>query len=122
MNSNLASRFASKEPTVCAVCRRHAWSFGYHRGWRAPIVWLCDARDCHAAAKEIYAMPQRDLDALEFAAAQEAGEAAGGYLEKLGTTDLARLNQDQWFEFLRLIVTGFEETMRRRILKNDVPF
>ena len=48
MTAHIAQRFATKEPTVCAVCRRHAVWIGYHTGQRKPIVWLCDDNDCHA--------------------------------------------------------------------------
>jgi Family of unknown function (DUF6511) len=123
MRSSLITRFATKDPALCAVCRRHAWAVGYHHGGqRAPIVWLCDHGGCHAAARKIYAMPQQILDAYECGAALEAGDAAGRYLDEIGITDLARLDRDQWREFLRLIITGFEQAMRRKILNNEAPF
>jgi len=121
MSTNLSSRFATREPTLCAVCRRHAVWLGYHRRQRAP-VWLCDDGGCHAAARKVYAMPQQVLDAYEAIAAREAGDLAGRYLNEIGITDLARLDSDQWREFLRLVITGFEQIMRRKILNNEAPF
>jgi hypothetical protein len=121
--NRLIARFATKEPTACAVCRRHAVWLGYsanpHRG---PVVWLCDDNGCHAAAREIYAMPQRILDAYEIGAALEAGTVAGSYLEEIQQTDLARLTDEQWCEFLRRVVVGFEQAMRRKILDHEPPF
>jgi hypothetical protein len=122
LNAHLANRFATKEPTLCAVCRRHAVWIGYHAGGQSPVIWLCEDSNCHATAKRIYAMPQGILDAYEIGAALEAGAVAGGYLEEIGTTDLAALSPEQWREFLRRFVTGFEQAMRRKILENEPPF
>jgi hypothetical protein len=119
LNTHLADRFATKEPTLCAVCRRHAVWLGYHGGERMPIVWLCDDNKCHAAAKKVYRMPQSILDAYEIGAVLEAGADAGKYLEKIGVTDLAALDAGQWREFLRRIVTGYEWALRRKILENE---
>jgi hypothetical protein len=122
-------RFATREPTVCAVCRRRAVWLGYaplrrKLGLSAddPIVWLCDSNHCHRAARSIYTMPAPDLDALEQAAALEAGAEAAAYLEQCGTTDLAKLHENEWREFLRRLLTGFEQILRRKILKGESPF
>jgi hypothetical protein len=126
--SNAICRFATKEPTSCAVCRRHAVWLGYaplRGGWMSqggPIIWLCDDSHCHRAARSIYTMPQPALDAFETSAALEAGTMAGAYLEDLGTTDLAKLTEPQWQEFLRRVLTGFEQVLRRKILNNEPPF
>jgi hypothetical protein len=122
MSTDLASRFATQEPTLCAVCRRHAVWLGYSPKANSAIVWLCDNAGCHAAARKVYAMPKADLDAYERCATLEAGDAAGRYLDEIGITDLARLDSDQWREFLRLVITGFEKVMRRKILNNEAPF
>jgi hypothetical protein len=122
LSAHVATRFATKEPTLCAVCRRRAVWIGYHVGRQTPVVWLCDDNTCHAAAKKVYAMPQRILDDYEIGAALEAGTIAGGYLEEIGTTDLAALSPEQWREFLRRFVTSFEHSMRRKILENEAPF
>ena len=122
MSAHVANRFATKEPTLCAVCRRHTVWIGYHAGGQSPVIWLCDDNNCHATAKRIYAMPQRILDAYEIGAALEAGAVAGGYLEEIGTTDLAALSPEQWREFLRRFVLGFEHALRRKILNDEPPF
>jgi len=105
-------RFATPQPTACAVCRRHAVALGYapspSKQERLPIIWLCDDEYCHAAAARIYAMPRKMLDALELGAMLEAGGIAAEYLEAVGTTDLAKLSPDDWREFLRLLLTSYE--------------
>jgi hypothetical protein len=114
----MLARFATRVPTACAVCRRHAVWLGYRpsKQDRAPIIWLCDDEYCHAAGKRVYAMPKDILDAHELGAALEAGGIAAGYLEELGTTDIAKLGPDQWREFLRRLLTGYEHVLRRKIL------
>jgi hypothetical protein len=116
------SRFATKQPTVCAVCRRRAVWLGYAPNHRGPIVWLCDDNGCHAAARKVYRMPPSMLDAYEIGAALEAGADAGAYLEEIGKTDLARLTGDEWREFLHRLYVGFEVVMRRKILGDEPPF
>jgi hypothetical protein len=89
---------------------------------RSPIAWLCDDDRCHHAARSVYTMPDQILDALEQGAVFEAGADAAGYLEEVGTTDLAKLSEVEWREFLRRLVTGFEQILRRKILENSPPF
>jgi hypothetical protein len=120
MGTRLFSRFATKKPTLCAVCHRYAVWLGYQN--KPPIVWLCDNNGCHAAAKKVYAMPDQRLEDYERGAVLEAGNEAGAYLDEIGNTDLATLRPEQWREFLRRIVVGFEQSMRRKILNNDPPF
>jgi hypothetical protein len=116
------ARFATREPTVCAVCRRHAMWIGYAPKQRAEVIWLCDDNGCHAAAKRIYKMPNETLDAFEIGAVLEAGTQAGSYLEEIGKTDLAALDAGEWRSFLRRIVVGYERALRRKILNNEAPF
>jgi hypothetical protein len=116
-------RFATKQPTVCAVCRRHAmWLGCTPQPHRMPVIWLCDDNGCHKAAKGIFKMPFAILDAYEIGSALEAGAEAGKYLDEIKNTDLAALSGDEWREFLRRIIVGFEQIMRRKILENEAPF
>ena len=116
------ARFATKEPTVCAVCRRRAMWLGYAPNHRGPVIWLCDDNGCHAAAKGVYSMPNPILDAYEIGAALEAGAEAGGYLEEIGKFDLRMLDDGEWREFLHRLLVGFEHELRRKILSNEAPF
>ena len=122
--SSAVSRFATKEPTACAVCRRHAVWLGYGspKRERPPVIWLCDDNGCHAAAKKVYAMPNEMLDAYETGSALEAGADAGTYLEGIGKTDIATLDAGEWREFLRRLFVGYELALRRKILNNESPF
>jgi hypothetical protein len=86
------------------------------------MIWLCDDNQCHAAAKKVYAMANGTLDAYELGAVLEAGSVAGGYLDKINKTDLALLSRDEWLEFLRRIVVGYEHALRRMIIDNEPPF
>jgi hypothetical protein len=120
----MLSRFATETPTLCAVCRRHAVWLGYvpRNPRRLPVIWLCDDAGCHAAARKVYAMPTAFLDALELRAALEAGALAGEYLIAVGQTDVTRLDGDQWREFLRRLLAGYEHALRRKILNNELAF
>jgi hypothetical protein len=123
MNNNIIGRFATKQPTVCAVCRRHAaWLGTTPQPHRMPVLWLCDDSICHKAAKGLFKVPANILDAYEIGSALEAGAEAGKYLDEIKKTDLATLSGDEWREFLRRIIVGFEQTMRRKILENESPF
>jgi hypothetical protein len=120
--SNVVTRFATKEPTVCAVCRRRAIWAGYTPRQREAIIWLCDDNKCHEAARRIYAMPNKQLDAFEIGAALEAAGGACAYLEEISQTDLARLSDAEFREFLRRMFVGFEVALRRKILGGEPPF
>lgn len=67
-------------------------------------------------------MSQEDLDEYEIGAIREAGRKGGAFLDALGQTDLAQLKSEEWFEFLRIIVVEFEQTMRHRIVNDEPPF
>jgi hypothetical protein len=116
------ARFATKEPTICAVCRRRAMWLGYaphHSGWP---IWLCGDDGCHASARKVYAMPNPILDAYEIGSALEAGAEAGRYLEEIDRFDLRTLDDGEWREFLHRLYVGFEQVMRRKILGEEAPF
>jgi hypothetical protein len=89
---------------------------------RSPPIWLCGDTECSHAARSVHAMPGPDLDAYEEAAVREAGAEAAAFLERCGTTDLAKLKDEEWHEFLRRVVTGFEKILRRKILDGSAPF
>ena len=122
--NNLVQRFATKDPTICAICRRTATGVGYSPA-NVPmsrVVWLCDDPVCHHLAKGVYHMPQARLDVYEAQAARLAIDEAGPYLDEIGTTDLASLNDEQMDEFLRRLIHSFEDNMRRQLLNYVAPF
>ena len=65
-------------------------------------------------------MPKDILDAYELGAMLEAGAIAAGYLEDRGNTDSRTCDPEQWREFLRRLLTGYERILRRKII-NDEP-
>jgi len=48
---------------------------------------------------------------VEIAAIQAASPPAGEYLESLGKTDLAALEEAEWFTLLEIIVTAYTDKM-----------
>ena len=112
----------TEEPTICFICKRRAEGLAYAPTSKSPFRWLCSDPTCHALAKEVYQMPQPQLDAYERAAALKAGVDAGAYLDSIGKTDLAFLDEFEWEEFLQLIVVGFSKELRRKLLANEPPF
>jgi hypothetical protein len=115
-----ALRFATTEPTACMVCRPAPCGSDLRR--ITEVRSLCDDVGCHRVARSVYKMPDVILDALEQGAAFEAGVDAAGYLEEIGTTDLAKLSETEWREFLRRLIVGFEQVLRRKNLEKHPPF
>lgn len=62
-----------------------------------------------------------DLKPDERRAAAKGGEAAGGYLDQIGKTDLAKLSIEEWQEFCALLFVGACDEMRARA-EDEVPF
>ena len=65
-------------------------------------------------------MTSSELDAIEHEAMIQGGEAAGNYLDEIGETDLAKLSREQWLEFLRRLLTGYECTLRNGTSPNNM--
>ncbi|WP_337187564.1 DUF6511 domain-containing protein [Phenylobacterium sp.] len=53
-----------------------------------------------------------DPDEKERIALLTGGQAGGEYLDSLGVSDLARLDDGQWLQFLRCLVGGFQDAMQ----------
>lgn len=67
-------------------------------------------------------MPAPKLDLYEQKAASEAGAEAGAYLDEIGNTDLATLSGDEFGEFIRRVIVGNENALRKLILSGAAPF
>jgi hypothetical protein len=118
---NSLFRFATKEPTACVVCRRRAWSIGYAPRQNAPILWTCDDANCIALGKTVYNMAQKDLDAFELIALNEAGHDAGAYLDEIGVGEIfEKVTAEQWITFLKRAQLG--DKLRAKLLSNAAPF
>ncbi len=121
MSATIA-RFATLDPTVCCVCRRRAMALGYTPSQRRPTIWLCDDKYCHQVARKVYAMPAEKLDIYELVAMRHGGEQGGSYLDEIDKTDLTRLAAEEWDEFLRRVLVGYEQELRRKLLAHEAPF
>ena len=53
-----------------------------------------------------------DPDERERIALLTGGRDGGEYLDSLAMSDLASLADDQWFQFLRCVVGGFQAAMQ----------
>ena len=60
-----------------------------------------------------------DATPNEQAAIQHGGEMGGEYLDSLGKTDLASLEQTQWLTFLECVVTGYCDHLRELASKDQ---
>lgn len=109
-------------PTLCAVCRRHAWGFGYSPHPRSKLIWVCQDSECIAGAKKVYRMTKLMFDPMEKKAIREAGDRAGGYLDDIGETDLAKLSPEQFSQFCTLLVDTFGKSLKRITLDGEIPF
>lgn len=67
-------------------------------------------------------MPATTLDAYETGAMIAAGDKAGAYLDEIGKTDLATLTLEEWREFGRRFVFGYEDALRHKLLTGEAPF
>lgn len=55
----------------------------------------------------------KDMTENEHAALEAASAAAGKFLEEAGESDLSRLSQWGWMEFLKTIIITFSDELRR---------
>lgn len=62
----------------------------------------------------------QDQDHIEIEAMYAASDAAGSFLERIGQTDLAKLNNRQWMTFIETVIREFETT--RTKMTQDPPF
>lgn len=66
-------------------------------------------------------MPKRQLDDFERRALEDGGNAGGSYLDEIGKTDLASLDEDEWSTFLSRVLTGYADSMRE-IVSREIPY
>lgn len=107
-------------PATCIVCGRRPDGFGYTPSAKHRVGWACTGHLQQARA--IYHMPKTKLDPFEQVALEEAGNEAGAYLDSIGTTDLAALNEAEWLIFRKTLLEGFGTSMRRQIDEHGAPF
>jgi hypothetical protein len=62
-----------------------------------------------------------ELRQIEKDAVRAGGEAAGGYLDSIGKTDLAQLTAAEWQAFCEALFKGATDDLRRQAT-SDIPF
>lgn len=105
------------DPADCAICRRGATGIGIK--WKGSFRWLCD--DC-IDVKGFRNVSKREFNKYEETATLDAGNAGGELLDKWGQTDLAKLDEFQFPEFVRAIVNAFGDSIRAQVSGNAAPF
>jgi hypothetical protein len=73
------------------------------------VVRCCGERCADALTRRT---PMLDPGEREVAALEHAGQAGGEYLDRLGKTDLADLDENQWRTFLGVVVVHYQHKMR----------
>jgi hypothetical protein len=62
----------------------------------------------------------QDQDRIEIESMYAAADKGGGYLDKIGQTDLAKLDHRQWMTFIETIIREFETTRTKMTV--EIPF
>jgi hypothetical protein len=62
----------------------------------------------------------QDQDRIEIESMYAASAAGGGYLDKIGQTDLAKLDHQQWMTFIETVIREFET--KRTKMTVEIPF
>lgn len=97
---------------ICRVCHRPGEARAYTPDGKRPL-WLCDDPDCFILAPTVYDMPSAESRRVTHEARRAAGAAAGGYLVKIGKTDLADLTPEEWDTFLTTYDNARSDHMKR---------
>lgn len=116
------ARTFDADPVCCGVCKRAATGIGYAPRQGKPILWLCDDPTCIGLGRTVFHMNPKHMSQFEALSLSDAGEAAGGYLESIGKTDLAQLEPEEWIAFLKTVLFSYEAKMRERLLSHAAPF
>lgn len=106
------------DPQPCFICRRRDCGFGVVKS--RSVRWVCD--DCLPLAKKANAMSQREFDACEHDAIDDAMVALGQFMDEVGTTDLAELDVHNFKLAGNRMIRAFGDSMRQRIDDHQAPF
>lgn len=107
----------SRDPTTCFVCARHAHGIGLG-AFKSDPQYLCV--ECMMLLDEVSKV--RSFDPYERKAIDMAGEKAGAYLDSIDKFDLSALSEDEWNVFLRNVIGGFADSLRKVIKDGEAPF
>jgi hypothetical protein len=115
---------APTDEGVCIICMRHHSNLGYNPTPKHPVGWVCE--ECLEigidAIKRVYHMARKKLDAYEEKALEAGSDEAGAYLDRLGKTDLAQLEAQEWLEMWRVGLVGYADKMREIAVTGEAPF
>ena len=104
---------------MCPVCSGHAGGHGFVLGRSRVPIWACNDPTCISLLPKVYAMSTHQLDAYEQKAIEEGGAEAGAYLDSLGRFSLAELSVEEWGEFCKRMLHGFQDSMRRQVTRHE---
>ena len=62
----------------------------------------------------------QDQDRIEIESMYAAADKGGAYLDKIGQTDLSKLNERQWMTFIETIIREFEAIRNKMTV--EIPF
>lgn len=100
-------------PAACFVCCQTATGLGVEKG--RSVGWLCqECADGHYGTRAI-AMRASAFDEAQTRAIHAAGAAGGGYLDRIGETDLAKLDPLNWQQFLEVVFETYPGAIRAEI-------
>ena len=105
---------------ACAVCFRCERGFAFVprlAGESGKTVYFCAMEHLN-----LWRTKNMDWTAKEDEMLLASGKAGGEYLESINTTDLAKLNKDQWLAFLRCVIGRMAEERASVELNDEIPF
>lgn len=105
------------QPTTCHCCQRHAVGIGVS-AHKEPIRWLC--KECASIAE--YVARARRMDPYELKALDGGVDAVGAYLDTLGKTDLAEMDELEARMLVKAAWQGCGDRLRLLLTNNDAPF
>jgi hypothetical protein len=110
--------------STCFICGDPAAGLGFCSSddFKARPKWLCDDPLCLGSARKAYDMPSQHRTAHAKEARDKGGEAAGGFLEEIGKTDIGTLTLEEWQEFLDRFVRARADHLRRLAAEYAPPF
>lgn len=85
--------------------------FGFSPSKTAPIVWTCSTE--HAGVVQRTYGKEHVMDEIAAKARLEAGKVAGGYLDKLGKSDIGALTKDEYDMLIMAIVETYRDEMTK---------
>lgn len=124
---------AGNAPSLCAACPREARGFGWSEPQPMKRVQAKPTRKnkapppkpkpdktfhaCSMTCMDIIAAKEGNMDnptKHEIGAMRDAAGRGGEFLNNLGKTDLATMDQNEWMQFVESVCTGYVDAIRSR--------